>query len=84
MARAARGWAVLAAAPWAELGAGALFLVGWASLTAGVVGLVGRRELWWISGGLLALSLFGWRVALVIARDGLYALSQEGRERRRR
>jgi len=50
---------------------------GVALVTHGVVGLTGRTSLWWISAGLVALAAGGVRLAWVVARDGLVALTNE-------
>jgi hypothetical protein len=62
---------------WDKVGTVVLGVGGWTLLTD-----LGSRWaggwVWELSAGLLALSLFGWRFAFTIARDGLYALSRKG------
>jgi len=59
----------------AELGATALLLAGWALLTLGIAQLV-HRSPWALSGGLFAMTLFGWKYLYTIGRDGLYLLTR--------
>jgi len=59
----------------AELGAAFLLITGWALLTAGIAQLL-HRSLWMLSGGLFALTLFGWRYLYTIGRMGLYTLTR--------
>ena len=56
------------------------FLGGWALLTLGVVALTSPLA-WLFSGGLLAISLGGWKLFYVFVRDGLYVLTKAGKRR---
>lgn len=56
------------------LTAGAL-LGGWLLLTAGLVALTSPLA-WWFSGGLLLLSLAGWKLLWTLATTGLYTLTR--------
>jgi hypothetical protein len=62
---------------WDKIGTTLLGLGGWGLLTHLLVRWAGGW-VWELSAGLLALSLFGWRYAFIIARDGLYTLSRKG------
>lgn len=55
--------------------AGAI-LLGWAALTAGLARIGAAPIVWRLSLGLLLLSACGWRFLVVLARDGLYALTR--------
>lgn len=57
----------------------ALF-AGWAALTAAVAVFLTPSVVWTVSGGLLAISLGGWRLLFVVAWHGLYDLSRDGRD----
>lgn len=54
-------------------------LAGWALLTWAVAALVSAWA-WPISGGLLLLSLTGWRLIAVVVWEGLYALTRDDDE----
>ena len=72
-----RLWVTRHLLPRVGQGAAALAgLGGWILLTLAVGDFLGVR-LWTLSAGLLLFSLFGWRFAYVIARDGLYTLSRK-------
>jgi hypothetical protein len=60
---------------WRELATVALGLTGWGLLTDVVAQFLGT-VVWEVSLGLLCLSLFGWKLAFTVARDGVYALSK--------
>lgn len=64
------------AAEYAQVAVG---LLGWALLTDVTAHFVGS-VVWELSAGLLCLSLFGWRFAYQIARDGLYATALRKRK----
>jgi hypothetical protein len=51
------------------------FVGGWTLITAGVVALSSPLA-WLFSGGLLAISLGGWKLFYIFVRDGLYLLTQ--------
>lgn len=59
----------------AEIGAAWLLIVGWLFLTVGLEEIT-HRDLWMLSAGLFAFTLFGWRFLYTIGRDGLYALTR--------
>lgn len=59
------------------LTAGAL-LGGWSLVTLGIA-LLTSPLAWLFSGGLLLLSLSGWKLLYVLARDGLYALTRDNK-----
>lgn len=65
--------------PWAEVLAALLLVAGWALVTWGVV-LFTTPKVWALSTGIFLLSLFGWRFLYVIAREGLYRLTRDGRQ----
>lgn len=67
---------IVARWPWAEVGAAAALLAGWALITWAIAELAPARIVWRVSAGLFLLSLFGFRLFLIIARDGLYALTR--------
>lgn len=62
----------------AELLTAAAVLAGWGLVTWGAAALTSWQA-WPLSGGLLLLSLAGWRLLFTIARDGLYALTRPPR-----
>lgn len=64
------------AASWPEILTAAALLLGWGLLTWGIADLIRRSAVWPLSGGLLCITLFGWRLLLQIGRDGLYALTR--------
>lgn len=76
MRRLSRGLGRFVAATWHELLVASAALAGWALLTDAVAGFVGPVA-WKVSGGLLALSLCGWKLLGIIAWDGLYVLSRD-------
>jgi hypothetical protein len=51
------------------------FVGGWALLTAGVAALTSSLA-WLFSGGLLLISLGGWKLLWKLATSGLYALTR--------
>ena len=53
-------------------------LCGWALLTWGIV-LLTTPKVWPISGGLLLLSVCGWRLLWTVFSHGLYSLTREER-----
>jgi uncharacterized membrane protein len=55
------------------------FIAGWLLITKGVADLT-RREAWFISIGLLLLSLCGWSLIRTIVTRGLYLLSVKRRD----
>jgi hypothetical protein len=63
----------------AELLTAASALVGWGLLTFALSSILGWI-VWPVSGGLLALSLVGWRMVGIIAWSGLYALTRDEEE----
>ena len=73
--RAALRWL---APRWAALATGATGLLAWACLTSAAAIAFGGVT-WRVSVGLLCLSLFGWKFAFVIARDGVYTLTRPKR-----
>lgn len=73
------GRAVWRAVP--EILTAGAFLGGWLLVTAGVVRLTSPVA-WVFSGGLLLLSLGGWKLLWVLVRDGLYVLTQTTKGRR--
>ena len=60
-----------------ELLVAVAILGGWALLTWGIARLV-VPEVWPISGGLLLLSLAGWKFCWTLVREGLYVLTRKG------
>jgi len=54
------------------------FVGGWTVLTAGIVALTAPVA-WFFSGGLLLISLGGWRLFYIFVRDGLYLLTKQGK-----
>jgi hypothetical protein len=65
----------------AELLLAAALLTGWALVTLGTARLThAPATVWAFSGGLLCLSLGGWRLAYTVARDGLYVLTRGPRD----
>jgi hypothetical protein len=52
------------------------FFAGWALMSWGF-SLIWGWKVWPFAGGLLLLSMCGWRVLFLMARDGLYALSKD-------
>lgn len=65
-----------AALPWAELAAASALVVGWLLVTWAVASLLGVWQVYPLSAGLFALSMFGWRYLYVMAREGLYTLTR--------
>jgi hypothetical protein len=58
-----------------ELLTAGAFIAGWSLITAGIVALTSPLA-WLFSGGLLALSLGGWKLLWALATNGLYALTR--------
>lgn len=58
-----------------EIISGLVLFAGWALLTWGVASLL-VWQVWPISGGLLLISVFGWKMLYIVAREGLYALTR--------
>lgn len=61
---------------WPELLTSAGALAGWTLLTWAAADMVGGIA-WKVSGGILLLSLTGWRLLGMIAASGLYTLSRD-------
>ncbi len=64
---------------WREIATATLGLGGWSILTDVIARSLGPL-VWEVSLGLLCFSLFGWRLAFTVARDGVYALSKRGQK----
>lgn len=60
----------------AEVATALAFLAGWTLITYGVAVLTSPLA-WVFSGGLLCLSLGGWRLLGVVVIDGMYALTRK-------
>lgn len=78
--------ASIAADTWAaraEILTGSAMLAGWALVTLGVATFAGPVT-WAFSGGLLLLSLSGWKLLWQLVAHGLYALTREAPPRGRR
>lgn len=56
------------------------FVAGWTLVTMGVVALTSSLA-WLFSGGLLLISLGGWRLFYIFIRDGLYVLTGQAKRR---
>jgi hypothetical protein len=62
-----------------EIAVATAALTGWLLTTAGAAALLssrGARALWLVSGGLLLISLCGWKFLRAIVVNGLYALTR--------
>ncbi len=77
---------------WKEIALAAVFVVGWLLTTAGVSSLVGstaydrgmidvpvlERAVWFLSVGVLCISLGGWKMLYQLVSSGLYVLDKAG------
>lgn len=60
----------------AEIATALAFLAGWALITHGLASLT-SPIVWTFSGGLLCLSLGGWRLLRIVVVEGMYALTRK-------
>ncbi len=65
--------------PWPEIGAAFSLLAGWALISWALASFFRTWQVWPLSGGLLLITVFGWRYLYVMGRDGLYALTRDGK-----
>ena len=65
---------------WPEVFQAMGILAGWSLLTWGIAALL-VWQVWPISGGILVLSVAGWKHMRTLFGEGLYALSRKGDRR---